>query len=473
MPRAFRLALRRGIAPTAAALVSLATLSAAPIVAQTPGSPIRPPALLAEAAHGSARGSTATVPADTATTSYVVDGLRVIHRRTANDVVAVNLYLLGGTRQVTPATAGIELLLLAASERGTEGYTKERIRDIGALTGSSYVIDASPDWTMFGFRGIRSALDSTWALFADRVMRPTLEPSELELVRAQLAAGIAAERDDPDALLERLADSLTFAGHPYAIPPHGTETSIARLTRAQLQQYQREQFVTSRMLLVVVGNVERAHVERLVRGTLGTLPKGSYAWTLPEAPPGGAAPLVVEARRLPTNYILGYYPGPVASSADIPALRVATSVLSGRLFQEVRGRRNLTYAVHAPLVDRGVAAGGLYVTTVAPDEVLRIMREEVTRLQTELIDARALPEMIGLFLTDYFLDNETNAAQADFLARAQLYKGDYEAADGFVRSLRAVTNEDIRRVARKYMRNMHWAYVGDPGEAPRQAVLRF
>ena len=144
-----------------------------------------------------------------------------------------------------------------------------------------------------------------------------------------------------------------------------------------------------------------------------------------------------------------------------------------RLFQEVRGRRNLTYAVHAPLVDRGIVAGGLYVTTVAPDEVLRIMREEVTRLQTELIDARALPEMVGLFLTDYFLDNETNAAQADFLARAQLYKGNYEAADGFVRSLREVSNEDIRRVARQYMRNMHWAYVGDPGEAPRQGVLRF
>jgi zinc protease len=461
---------RSATARLAVALASLATTTATPIAAQ---SIVRPPALLAEATPERAAGRALDVPADSATTSYVVDGVQVVHRRASNDVVAVNLYLLGGTRQVTPATAGIELLLLAASERGTAGYTKERIRDIGALTGSSYVIDPAPDWTMFGFRGIRSALDSTWALFADRVMRPTIEPSELELVRAQLAAGIAAERDDPDALLERLADSLTFAGHPYSIPPHGTATSVARITREELQRYHAEQFVTSRMLLVVVGNIERAHLERLVRGTLAKLPRGSYAWTLPEAPAGAGAPLVVESRRLPTNYILGYYAGPAASSADIPALRVATSVLSGRLFQEIRGRRNLTYAVHAPLLDRGVAAGGLYVTTVAPTEVLRIMREEVTRLQTELIDAEALPEMIGLFLTDYFLDNETNAAQADFLARAQLYKGSYREADNFVRSLRAVTNEDIRRVARRYMRGMHWAYVGDPGQAPRQAVLRF
>jgi zinc protease len=444
---------------------------AAPLAAQ---SVVRPPALLADATPPGRGAAPAIEPAaDSATTSYTIDGVQVIHRRTGNDVVAVNLYLLGGTRQVTPATAGIELLLLAASERGTAGYSKERIRDIGALTGSSYVIDPAPDWTMFGFRGIRGALDSTWSLFADRVMRPTLEPSELELVRAQLVAGIAAERDDPDALLERLADSLTFAGHPYSVPPHGTATSIARLTRDELQRYHADQFVTSRMLLVVVGNIERAHVERLVRGSLARMPRGAYAWTLPQAPAGAGAPLVVEARRLPTNYILGYYAGPPASSADLPALRVATSVLSGRLFQEIRSRRNLTYAVHAPLLDRGISAGGLYVTTVAPTEVLRIMREEVTRLQTELIDAAALPEMVGLFLTDYFLDNETNAAQADFLARAQLYKGSYREADNFVRALRAVTNEDIRRVARQYMRGMHWAYVGDPSQAPRQAVQRF
>ena len=452
----------------------LALAAAAPLGAPLPAqSVIRPPALLADATRSRPAREALPLPADSATTSYEVDGVRIVHRRASNDVVAVNLYLLGGSRQVTPATAGIELLLLAASERGTAGFTKERIRDVGALTGSSFVIDPAPDWTMFGFRGIRSALDSTWALFADRVMRPALEPTELELVRAQLAAGIAAERDDPDALLERLADSLAFAGHPYAIPPHGTATSVARLTREELRRYHAEQFVTSRMLLVVVGNIERPHLERLVRGTLATLPRGSYAWTLPAAPAGAGAPLVVEPRRLPTNYILGYYAGPPASSADLPALRVATSVLSGRLFQEIRGRRNLTYAVHAPLLDRGIAAGGLYVTTVAPSEVLRIMRDEVTRLQTELIDAAALPEMIGLFLTDYFLDNETNAAQADFLARAQLYKGSYREADNFVRSLRAVTNEDIRRVARQYMKGMHWAYVGDPSQAPRQAVLRF
>ena len=67
--------------------------------------------------------------ADTSTTSFEVNGLTVILRRnTATDVVAANMYLLGGTQQLTPATQGIEALLLEASERGTKHYPGAAVR---------------------------------------------------------------------------------------------------------------------------------------------------------------------------------------------------------------------------------------------------------------------------------------------------------------------------------------------------------
>jgi zinc protease len=66
---------------------------------------------------------------DTGTTSFEVNGIRVILRRnTANDVIAANVYLLGGSQQLTPATQGIESLLLRASERGTKRYPGDRVR---------------------------------------------------------------------------------------------------------------------------------------------------------------------------------------------------------------------------------------------------------------------------------------------------------------------------------------------------------
>jgi zinc protease len=410
---------------------------------------------------------------DTATARFEVGGLRVILRRNAaSDVVAANLYLLGGTQQLTPRTAGVEALLLATSERGTRRYSRDALQHATARSGSVITINAAEDWTLFSLRTLRGSLDSSWAIFADRLVAPTLDPADFELVRAQLVTAARQRRDQPDAEVAYLADSLAFTGHPYALAPDGTEESLAATTVEQLRRYHAEQIITSRMLLVVVGNVDRSAVERLVRGTLGRLPAGRYTWT-PPAPPRPRRAIAIVQRDLPTNYILGYYAGPPASHPDYMALRVAAAVLSGSLFSEIRSRRNLTYAVDAPFVERAVATGGLYVTTVAPDTTLALMRRELDLLKSELLDRQALQRLVQRFITDYYLRNETNADQATALARAELYEGDYRAANRLVDRLRDVTPEDVRRVAQRYMRDFQFAYVGDPSRLNRARLESF
>ncbi|HYN83147.1 MAG TPA: pitrilysin family protein [Gemmatimonadaceae bacterium] len=410
----------------------------------------------------------------TVTNSFDVSGVRVILRQSnANNVVAANLYLLGGTSQVTAANAGIEPLLLEVSDRGTKKYPRAVLRRKMSALGSEIVTSATDDWTMFGIKVTTEVLDSTWAIFASRLTEPTLDPADVALIRTQFLSGIRQRRDDPDALAEFLADSIAFSGHPYGIPVTGTEASISAIDAAALRAYHSSQIVKSRMLLVVVGNVDRAHLEKLVKGSLGLLPAGNYKWTSPARLPERPAAVVVESRPLPTNYILGYYSGPLANSDDYQALRIATSVLTGRLFAEIRTRQNLTYDVHAPFVDRAASAGGLYVSTASPDTTLKLMRAAVTELQEGLLDREGLKRLEQQFLTEYFLDNETNGAQADFLARSQLYRGDYREADKFVQELRNVTPEAVRRVAQKYMKGIRFAYVGDPTKLRRELIARF
>ena len=415
-----------------------------------------------------------TAPADTSTSEFSVGGVRVILRRnTASDVIAANLFLLGGVQQLTPETQGIETVLLAVSERGTKRYPKDALRVANNKTGSVISVEPEDDWTVFGLHATRATFDSSWAIFADRVMNPTLDSADVELVRAQLLTAASQQRLHPDAELRIVADSLMFAGHPYSLSTEGTERSIASLSRATLRNYLTTQVVKSRMLLVVVGNVERPRLEQLVAATLAKLPAGSYRWTPPPRVPGDRRALVVESQQLPTNYIIGYYAGPPASSRDYNALRIATAVLSGRFFTEIRSRRNLSYAVDAPFVERAVATGGVYVTTVAPDQTLTLMHNEIDELQNELVDPAGLRRLVLQFVTDYFLKNETNADQATFLARAALYDGDYRAANRFVDDLRRVRPEDVRRVAREYMHNFRFVYIGDPAKLPKEYLTNF
>ncbi len=424
-------------------------------------------------AAGQGRGGAAPA-SDTGTVAYDVGGVRVIHRRLGTgDIVVANLYLLGGVRQVTAANAGIELLLLEASERGTRTYSRDRLRRGMAQLGTNITTHVGVDWSSIGLRATRSTLDSTWRIMASRIAEPSLDSSEVELIRRQLLAGVRQREDSPDAQVEFAADTFAFSGHPYALPAAGTESSLAGISLADLRRYHASQVVRSRMLLVVVGDVERPRIERLVRSSLGTLPAGSYRWTLPDTLPRSRSGVATIARPLPTNYILGLYPGPRADSPDYHALRIACAILSGQLFSEVRSRRNLTYAVDAPFIERAVASGGLYVTTTNPELTLEVMRRELDELKNGTVDPRGLERLILQFITQYFLDNESGAQQANFLARAELYYGDFRKADRFVDELRAITPEDIQRAAVKYMRDLHFVYVGNARQVPTRLMERF
>ncbi len=224
--------------------------------------------------------------------------LKVILRRNpSNDVVAANVYLLGGTQQLTPATQGIESFLLNASERGTQRFPARR----GARDGlaarqhgrrrAERRLDAVRLHEHSRRRSTRRGRCSpiaSWRRLSTR--------REVELMRARMLTGAREESNNPDPLINRLADSLLFVGHPYGFSPDGTESSLFSITLSELKHYQATQMVTSRMLLVVVGNIDRPHVEQLVAGTLGKLPHGNYTWSAPRDA-GQARPRVAGSRR--------------------------------------------------------------------------------------------------------------------------------------------------------------------------------
>jgi zinc protease len=414
------------------------------------------------------------VPLDSVTTSYMISGVKVIQRpNAANDVVAVNLYLLGGVRQLTPATQGIEGLLLSASEYGSAKYPGAALRRAWSLTGSEITISPEPDWTLYGFEGVRQEFDSSFAVFADRLMHPTLASKSVKLASARLLTRLRQQKAHPDGLVSLLADSIAFAGHPYGLTPYGTERSLATLDSATLGRYVADQMVQSRILLVVVGNVKRESVERVVSKTLATLPAGSYQWTLPTKMANPTTNATFVLRPLPTNYILGIFQGPLTSDPDYPAFRIATALLGSRVSHSVRDEHGLSYAAYAPFMERGVSAGGLYVSTNSPTDVLTLMKQAVADMKDFPIGAFNMRYIAEQWIIDYLSENSTSSSQADFLARAQLYHGDYRKASEEMESLRRVSSVGVRSASTKYFKNIQFVYVGDTTRIERKSFKSF
>jgi len=406
------------------------------------------------------------------TEEFTINGLKVVLKKNpANEIIVTNLYIRGGVLNLTPEIAGIEPLLFDVAAKGTATYPKEKINAELARMGTQIGGNVKRDYSLISMRCVKTHFEASWDIFADIVSNPALDPQEVELTREQLVAALRQREDHPDSHLELLGEVKFYKGHPYALDPEGTAESVSKITIEQMRQYLKENLITSKLLLVVVGNVDKADLQNKVTTAFGQLPVGNYKPQYPTMAKHAASHVHIEAQPLPTNYIAGYFMAPSRRDADYYAMRTAVAILQDRVFEEVRTKRNLSYAPEARLEDLFANHGKLYVTTVEPDSTIKIMLAEVKRLQNRLLDPDGLRDRINLSLTSYYLENETNAAQAAFLARFELAGLGWRASEKFVKNRQKVTPEQVRNAAQKYMNNFQFVVIGDPTKIDQKLFI--
>ena len=396
-------------------------------------------------------------------TEFDVKGLKVLlKRRAGSQTVAAGLFLRGGARNLTPETAGIEALMLEVATEATTNFPRERLRRELASTGTTLGAGVTYDFSVVSLAATRQGFDRAWTVFTDALLHPSFAADDVERVRTRMLAGLKESETSPDSLIEVLQERAAYAGHPYQNDPHGTVETISRLSVSDLKKCHQQMLETSRMLLVVVGDLEPAALQPKVEAAFAALPRGTYVPS-PVPPLVFQAPAVqVTARELPINFVKGVYAAPPLTSPDIYPLQVATSLLEERVFEEVRVKRGLSYAPDAFLDSQGANIGGISFTSPDPNQVVTLMLGEIQRLQTVNTRPDEIRAVAQQFLTKSYLQEEASAAQAGVLARAELIGGGWRQHAEVMQRLREVTPADVRRVATTYMRNLQFVAVGNP-----------
>jgi predicted Zn-dependent peptidase len=442
--------------------LALVGLSLAPASAQQTGAPandVRPPT----AAASRARAGQEISESARLVTEFEVNGLKVlVKRREGSQSIVAGLFLRGGSRNVTAETAGVEALMLDVATESSASFPRERMRRELSRTGTSMSYGINYDYSAFTLGSTRQHFDRAWEVFTDAALRPSFAPEDFARIKNRLIVGLSGVEDTPDSYLNVLQSRVAFAGHPYLNDPRGTVQSITRLTVEDVRRHHQQMMQTSRLLLVVVGDIEPDQLRRKVESSFGKLPRGDYRPT-PVPPLSFEAQTVeVAARNLETNYVQGVFVAPPLTAADYYPMQVATSLLQNRVFVEVRVRRNLSYAPDAFLRDQGANLGGISVSSRDANLSVRLMLAEINRLQTQPVSPDDLSGVAQHYLTRYYLAQETNAAQAGELAKYELLGGGWRHSAEFIDRLRAVTPEDVRRVAQTYMRNIRFVVLGNP-----------
>ena len=413
----------------------------------------------------SALAKTSAVVDDSArqVTEFEVNGLKVLlKRRAGNQTVVAGLFIRGGSRNITADNAGIEALMLDVATEASANFPRERFRRELSRTGTVITYGINYDYAALMLGSTRQHFERGWEIFTDTALRPSFAVDDFARVKQRQLIALSDDEDTPDSYLQVLLARVAYAGHPYLNDPRGTTKSVSSLTVDDLKRYHQQVMQTSRLLLVIVGDLEAAQVRRMVETSFGKLPRGNYK-DVPVPPLAfSSSTVAVTPREIPTNYVTGVFTAPPLTSPDIYPLRIASSILQNRVFVEVRSKRNLSYAPDAFLGSQAANTGGISVSAVDANQAVRVMLDEIGRLQNEEVTTEELAGTTQHFLTRYYLGQETNGAQAGELAQAELIGGGWRNSSLFIERLRAVTAADVKRVAQLYMKNLRFVVIGDP-----------
>ena len=405
-------------------------------------------------------------------TEFDVNGLKVlIKRRPNSQTVAAGLFFRGGARNINAQNAGIEGFELNVATTGSVKYPRDVLRRELAKTGSSIGAGASYDYSTLSMLSTRDNFDRSWDIFTDVALNPAFANDDVELAREAILSGLRNQNDAPDGYLEALQDQVIYANTTYANDPNGSIETISKLTANDLRTYHKKSLETSRLLLVIVGDLDANLLQQQIAQSFGKLPRGSYKDLPVPALDFSKPTLDITARNLPTNYIQGVFAAPSLSNPDFYAMRVATTILRDKVFEEVRVKRNLSYAPSADMGSKGSNTGNIYVTAVDANQSISVMLNEINSLKANPVDNSEISGVTGQFLTTYYVGQETNIAQVGELARYELIGGGWRNAFEFLNQVKKVTPEDVQRVSQKYIKNLRFIVLGSPAAINRQIFL--
>ena len=403
---------------------------------------------------------------------FEVNGLKVlVKRRPKSSTVAAGLFIKGGARNITAENAGIENLMLETAVEASARYPREALRQELASTGSEIGASVGSDFSALSMISTRENFGRTWNLFSDVAMNPRFEPADLERVRDRVLTGLREAETDNDNFLDILQERVVYRGHPYSTDVGGTLQTVPKFQVKDLRDYHGRLMQTTRLLLVVVGDVDPDELKAWVQKSLALLPRGDYD-TVPVPAIAIQKPaLDITRRQIPTNYIKGVFSAPGIDHPDYYPMKIAISLLQARVFQTVRVQRQLSYAPDAQLNSNAANTGFIYVTSVDPNEATSLMLEEMENLKEGFESPQLISAISGHFLTLHYLNQETNVAQAMELAKYEIIGGGWRNSFDFLKKIRAVTPGQLREVSRKYFKNIHFIVIGDPALVDRKVFL--
>ena len=391
-----------------------------------------------------------------------VDGVKVIVQPSGNNIVEIQTVIKGGVQNYPADKMGIESLAMTAlTECGTLTHDKNSFKDQLDKVSATVYGSSDKNYSVFRMNCIKSDFDAVWPLYTEALTQPKFDEKEFTRIKQDAINNLKASDSRPDRAIDKYAESIAFAGRDYAKDPHGTVEIIQKLTPEETKAYYNGLLTRSRMLIVVVADMDQAAIESKIKTLLDGIKPGVPFELKKSFFRVYKNTFSSEAKEVATNYIEGITSGPEAGTPDFNAFQVAMRIFADRHFLEVRTNNGLSYAPQAWFSGGTTSVAKFSVSTTQPDRYIAVFDKLVEKVKTEGFKPDEVANMKTTYLTGFYYKNETNAAQASSIAANEVLHDNWKRSITLVDDIKKLTAEQVSDAFRKYVGYIIWAYNGD------------
>jgi zinc protease len=413
-------------------------------------------------------------------TKTLDNGLRVVIVADKRlPLVSYRLAFLSGDSDDPSDATGITSAMASMVTEGTANYSSLELAEKIERLGASLSANSSDDFTIVSASSLSIYSTEILQLMAEIVFRATFPETELDLYKRNTIENLKFQRSQPGFLANEQVARVLYGDHPYAkISP--TSEDVEKLSRERVADFYATQLIPNNAIFIAVGDIETDEFLTELEDQFGDWASRDVpAVAFPDPPicNGRSLTIVDRPGSAQANIVL-------AGSAfernhpDYFAATVMNQILgagaSSRIFMNLREEKGYTYGAYTRL-DAKRRAGDFEATAEVRTQVtgdsLREFFYELERIRTDPVSESELEDAKN-FLTGVFpIRAETQEGLTNLIVNQQLYGLAADYLQTYRDNIEAISREDVRRVAQKYIRpdDLAMVIVGDAADVLPQA----
>jgi predicted Zn-dependent peptidase len=364
--------------------------------------------------------------------------------------VALGLWVRTGSRNETPAQAGVSHFLEHLLFKGTERFSAIEISERFDGLGASVNAATGKETTHLHARFLDEHTEEVFDLLAEMLLAPTYP--EVDSEREVVLEEIAMYEDEPQDRVHDILAGAVFGEHPLGRRVLGEAEVIASIPVPDIDAYHRQRYTGANVVVGAAGHLDHERIVALAERLVS--PPATANGAAPASDPDAEARLRFYPKDTEQYHICFGAPGIVRDDERRYGLAVLDSIFGGstssRLFREVREKRGLAYSVgsyNEQYTDSGLVATYVGTREDNVEEACTVIGAELERLRTEPVSAEELARAKENVKGRLVLSSESTAARMTRISRATLFGLPIESLDAMLAKVDAVTIEELSELA--------------------------